>query len=715
MRILGSSFGGKLTLAVLLAATAAITIFVATAFLRLEQGMLRQSDQLSMLAEATIAERLDGKARLASGQLDLLQTRVARLLSLIALRADVANAILSRNVVAIQQILAGSLRDSQIDQVLVADHRMHIIGSSSDETDLIAVNRALAVTPLVSPLRRILAANDRSSPFSYRDVLELDQVLAAVFDRLPEGGLAFIGISPVFDDFGDPVAALVAVRTLRTVEPELAQFAETRGEGVAVLSETGTISAAGLDNTALPLQPLANLPFLATPDHSLLARCSGFREKWRVCALVPFSTLDAFRARLVAIAEAEAQSIALWLLAMATLALLVCGAGTFTAARRLTAPLVRITEALRSTAVGDWRAPVEGDKRTDEIGEIARAVLILQRSVRERQQLASEAASSRVVHAEKTRLEALTAEMEASTRALLIDLTDNMERMDETAHALSRTSGIAEGEADEASFVLDGIASRLASSQSPPEPQSWQTGGCIGKPSDLTAGPAAGIALSVQQICHLSGLAGSLLEAAGSVAERDLCQAAELDGPREALRQRIDLASRTATAVRQICSQMEDQADHLKGLGDHLKGLGGRAATISLVEGSRPEKVRCDADNYDLAGTPPFDPVREGLQNLRVSLDNLRSSARVSRLSSGEMIERALSMADEARSLNRIAKNFLSEIRGAEAAPGDLGDGLSSPPCHGEQEQPALVPSCRSQCATAAAAGRPGLVSVPPA
>jgi hypothetical protein len=61
--------------------------------------------------------------------------------------------------------------------------------------------------------------------------------------------LAFVVAEPIFDDFGDVFAALVAHRSLRSREPTLEEFSQLEGAGLAVLAGEQSISVAGIPRT----------------------------------------------------------------------------------------------------------------------------------------------------------------------------------------------------------------------------------------------------------------------------------------------------------------------------------------------------------------------------------------------------------------------------------------------------------------------------------
>src|SRR5205823_3441967 len=103
-----------------------------------------------------------------------------------------------------------------------------------------------------------------------------------------------------------------------------------------------------------------------------------------VCALAPISDLYASRDELVRIGEDQVSWLVGWLVAFANLALFSFAAICIMVARKVTQPLTLITRAVTAVSMGEQQVEVIGALRIDEIGDIARAVCILQHSVAER-------------------------------------------------------------------------------------------------------------------------------------------------------------------------------------------------------------------------------------------------------------------------------------------------------------------------------------------
>ena len=128
---------------------------------------------------------------------------------------------------------------------------------------------------------------------------------------------------------------------------------------------------------------------------------------------------------------AETQSQALQIVAAAiVLVVLICGSASFFIGRSLSRPITRLASIMRRMAEGDLDAEVEHTDRGDEIGGMARAVLIFKQAGMERIRLEQEAEISRQA-AEKDRVVRADEKAEAAKadQAVVAALGDGLRRL----------------------------------------------------------------------------------------------------------------------------------------------------------------------------------------------------------------------------------------------------------------------------------------------
>jgi hypothetical protein len=227
-----SSLSTRLVVAVLATATVAFTVSVGLTLWRLDHGLDRQAVQLGHLSEEKLGQRLDGEARLARARVETLFAESGRRLEGIAQRADVVKAVSSANDVAISELLRRAATTADLDGILVIDAKLRVFGADRADVDLAATNRALGEHPLAKDILPILADNDRRRPSILRRTMALTENVAAAIGAKETAPLAVVIVEPIFDDFGDVFAALIAYRALRPQEETLTEFSTLEGAGL---------------------------------------------------------------------------------------------------------------------------------------------------------------------------------------------------------------------------------------------------------------------------------------------------------------------------------------------------------------------------------------------------------------------------------------------------------------------------------------------------
>ncbi|MGP9819836.1 methyl-accepting chemotaxis protein [Salinarimonas sp. NSM] len=203
----------------------------------------------------------------------------------------------------------------------------------------------------------------------------------------------------------------------------------------------------------------------------------------------------------------------------ALVALLVAAALAIAAAtlvgRSITVPVARLTEVMRRLAAGENAVEIPGEARRDEIGEMARSVVVFRDNALERARLQSAADAERVrARDRQAQLEALIARFREVVQRTLASVDDGTRTMRTTAVALSDVAGTAAGKAN---------AARDASTTAASEVQA-------------VASAAEQLSASIREIANQAGRASDVVSRATSTAQRtngkvaSLAEAAERIG-----------------------------------------------------------------------------------------------------------------------------------------------------------------------------------------
>jgi methyl-accepting chemotaxis protein len=684
-----SSLSTRLVVAVLATASVAFILSVSLTIWRLNLGLERQAAQLARLSEEKLGERLDGDARLAGARVQTLFADAGVRLESIAQRADVVKAVSTRNSITISDLLGRAARSADLDGIVVVDSKLAVIGADREALnagqppnieviDILATSQALSAHPFSELMRPLLAENDRKRPTTLRRVVKLTDDLAKAVGSKNSAPLAVVAVEPIFDDFGDVFAALVGYRSLRKSEPTLEEFSKLEGAAVAVFDAERLISLAGSDAWSMRLAAAPGSTLLRTTDDRYWARCADLFESSRICSLAPTSELYTLRDELVRIGEMEGRSLTVWLSIFAIFSLALFAATTLLTARRISRPLARITEAVIAVARGDWKSEVSGAERQDEVGDIARAVVVLQRSLEERDRLRSDVLSAETVKKRREALEDAIRRFDRLMRSMLLSVSDSVEMMDDTARELARMSSVAEGEAAEAAFVSENTVSNVSTVRSATE---------------RLSASIADTAERLRDTANAITAASSVAQSASLAAEGLASTTNDFD---DVVRMVEDIAAQINAVALNATIQASRAADgganfgavvsDIRGLGDRItKANGDVAGRMSYMRGANVEAaealrtivqrlnllvrqtmtVALAMEQQDAVTRQIVDGMTaaaNGSVNVSTSVGRLKATIEEAREASMKVVTKAADMADEAHRLDSTVKSFLREV-----------------------------------------------------
>ncbi len=352
---------------------------------QLEGSMARQETELLKLSHARVLETLTADVKLAGTRLEFLFLDRLRRVSTLSERQDVVAAVESRNVVAMSELLGAGAQLADVDGLVVLDEKGRVIGASSNSIDLVTLNDRIQRFSFSGDITAALMESYPGHRQTFSYVLPRSET--GIF--VPSGNdnaLSQVIFVPVFDEFGYVIGGLLAQRWLRETEPLLADLAEINSFELAIVLDNKVISRANFEGRISDLELSPTRPNIAH-NGIRVVECGVPLFPMTVCAMVPIEDLTATQAELTRIGIEEERKLLRWLLLFGMLALVAFAAVAFLLSRQITRPLTNITRVLSGIAAGDFENQVVGTDRHDEVGDIARSVVSLQHSIKERDAL----------------------------------------------------------------------------------------------------------------------------------------------------------------------------------------------------------------------------------------------------------------------------------------------------------------------------------------
>ncbi|MCV0428226.1 MAG: EAL domain-containing protein [Roseibium sp.] len=352
---------------------------------QLEDSMARQQTELQQLSHTRLLEALIADVKLAGTRLEFLFEDRLRRVSAVAERQETGNAVSSRNVVAMSELLGPAMELADVDGIVVLDEEGRVIGASSYEADLVTLGSRIRDFSFFSEIDKSLQESLPGESLVYSKLMPLSETgIFVPGDNI--NTLSQVIFVPVFDDFGYVIGGLLAQRWLRPNEPILVDLAKINSFELAVVHDNQVISRGNFDGVLADLDRAPDAPNITLNGEHVI-ECGVPVYPMTVCALLPIEKLTETQNELTRIGTEEEAKLLRWLFLFGLLTLVAFASVAFLLSRQITRPLTNITRVLSGIAAGDFESKVVGTERLDEVGDIARSVVSLQRSVKERDAL----------------------------------------------------------------------------------------------------------------------------------------------------------------------------------------------------------------------------------------------------------------------------------------------------------------------------------------
>jgi methyl-accepting chemotaxis protein len=357
---------------------------------RLDHNLAEQTEELTALSQAKLSQRLENETLLGRYRMEATFNEMSANVASFASRENLGKAVMTGDVPKIRRALASELANSEINGVMIVDEKMRLVSAEAENADLLAINKAFNAHAISKNIAGLLKNNNHATPTVFKKFLQTDATLLAALGGKGGPSLVFVVAHPVFDDFGEVVAVLIANRRLKATEPTLMSLSSIIRNGIGIVIGQKIVSSAGLSDTAHVVNTAAATTLQKSAQDNLYYRCTDFLIGSHLCTFAPEAELTSQRDELVRISQKQSHALTMWLLAIGVVSMILLGLALYLIMRRITRPLAQIATVIGHVAQGKTDMSVTGLGRSDEIGQIARAVDVFKRNIVETEHLRAE-------------------------------------------------------------------------------------------------------------------------------------------------------------------------------------------------------------------------------------------------------------------------------------------------------------------------------------
>lgn len=672
----------SLALRWVLAVIAAAALGIGTLLIVTEREMKYQVDAQAVTTKELAAERLaqqaDGRILLVKERLHGLFTGLEKSLQAIASLRSTQLAVRSRNDVMITEEIGRKLLQAGFSGAIVLDDDMRVIGADHFGASLLFSNETMQMHELRGVLSAMMKGRDRSNPGVYRYAGVIDPAMAAILLTMGDGRYGQVLGVPVFDDFGETVAILLAYRVVRMHETVLDDFARITGSNVALMLGERVISMTGTRLDELHLRNMDSAGLYHITELGALARCRNEPSPLTICVMEPETAVSHLSSQIMAIGLAQFEKTRTTLLSIGLLAMFVMLLVLILLGRRLARPLGEIAGAVGRVAQGEWKVEVPHAERRDEVGRIARALVQMQLSLAERDRMRVEMTRINEINSRRLVLDTAVGRFEDRMAVVMMGISDTVRALGTTNSVLDEAARRAESDAERIRAASLATANRTTSVSMTTE-MLMRTIRSLGErvrkttkdvhrsetQAQLAEAHLDAAQNATQEVETALGALQGLVADLGNMSLRASLEAMEAGeaGVRFAplARSVSELSVKAAqsadiigTEVHRLAT-MTDTAGEAIGevrevLGEALRETSEISVAISEQDAATKEIIEGMSNSA------------QALMSLAESVDQLRQNMASAQEASGEFVASARRMADDAKAIDGSVRNFVREV-----------------------------------------------------
>ncbi len=406
---------------------------------RLDQNLLIQSAEMDRLSKNNLSQRLESDARRGFNAMEKRFHEIGEDIGRISKRNDIIKLLMTSNITEIKRELNIAVAEADLTGLIIFDHKMRYVEGFAENLNTLAWATDFSKKPIFSEIANVLNDNNRSDPKIFGRIVQGDAGLLAALGSKAEPSLVAVMAYPVFDDFGDVFALMVASRRLKEEEATLKGLNEIVPVPMAIVVGRQIVSSVGLDDKTIEIETDQAGTLRRSARGNLYYRCTPSFAGSFFCAFAPEIDLTQQSDTLTKIGRDQTRAVSISVLMIAFGAMLSLGVVLFFVMRRVTRPLARIAQVIGRVANGEAEAADFGAGRNDEIGQIARAVKIFQDNLVQTERMRAERRedAARAEDERQSTMKAMADRFEASVGEILRSVSVNAGEMRSAAGSMA--------------------------------------------------------------------------------------------------------------------------------------------------------------------------------------------------------------------------------------------------------------------------------------
>ncbi len=362
------------------------------------------------------------------------------------------------------------------------------------------------------------------------------------------------------------------------------------------------------------------------------------------------------------------------------LALAICGIGTLLMSSSVLKPILALNGVMERLSNHDLTVTVDGADRQDEIGSMARAVVVFKDNALERERIAAEQAEERLVKEQRAnRLVELTRNFEDKVGQLVQSLSSAATEMQSTAQDMSGTAEKTNRQAMTVATAADQTSANVQTVSTATEElaasikeigrqvaQSSEMAGRAVEDAKRTDTTVQALATGAQKIGEVISLINDIASQTNLLALNATIEAARAGehgkGFAIVASEVKSLANQTAKATEEISGQVtqiqvatKEAVTAIQGIGTMIGDINAIAAAIAAAVEQQGAATQEIARNVQQAA--------QGTQGVSANISGVNEAARDTDTAAQQVLQSAAELSRHSNDLSREVDTFLADVK----------------------------------------------------